>query len=92
MGELDITGKKEAFWTDTHLIAECKAKEHVTLQDILKFQAKVNLFNNRHRDDKVVAYLVTTGDLIKDAKSSLREFNRDRDEDEGKIKVKRIKA
>jgi len=93
IGECDITGKKEGGWfsNDTHLLAECKDKEHVTLQEALKFQAKFNLFARRHPDDKAVGYLVTTGDLNKDAKSSIREFNTGRDEDEGRIRIKRIR-
>jgi hypothetical protein len=62
--EFDVIGKKESYWSGTKwIIAECKNKPKVTMQDFDKFLGKYHhLIKTRKMDPEYTeGYLVTTG-------------------------------
>lgn len=86
--EFDIVGdkKEEGFWSTTTewLLAECKNKPKVLLNDFMKFVGKFETFKRRHSEDKVLGFFVTSGVFDPSVKSAKRNHP--------EIQLKRIRA
>jgi len=84
--EFDIVGDRKKSWSGGKqwVLAECKNKPKVLLNDFMKFVGKLNTFQRRHPDDEVQGYIVTSGVFDSLLKSAKR--------DHPEIQLKRIKA
>lgn len=72
--EYDIVAKKEGFLGDIeYLVVECKDKERVTANEVLRFENKVYKYNQNLPEvfgdrPKMSAYLCYSGEIDKEAK------------------------
>jgi hypothetical protein len=84
--EFDIVGEKRGGWLENNevVLAECKNKPKVILDDFNKFLGKFWAFQKRHSEDDVYGYFLTSGIFDRLVKSAKREHS--------EIKLRRVKA
>jgi hypothetical protein len=84
--EFDVVGVKKGFWETRWIIAECKNKPKVTMQDFDKFLGKYHHFVKTHKEtpEYVDGLLVTTGVFEPLVQKSARAHK--------EITLKRVKA
>jgi hypothetical protein len=85
-GEFDIIGKKDGGFLESTkwILAECKNKPKVILDDFNKFLGKFMTFQKRHSDDEVYGYFLTSGVFDRLVKSAKRQHS--------EIQLRRVKA
>lgn len=84
--EFDVVGDKGGGWFSSKewILAECKNKPKVFLNDFMKFVGKLETFKRKHSNDEVHGYFVASGVFDPNVKAAKREHPG--------IQLKRIKA
>ena len=77
-GEIDIIAFKEGWFfnPDEYLVVECKDKDRVTLNDFVKFVAKLRRYASRKRDADVYGLFAYRGKLDPQIKEYIQTLDR----------------